>query len=35
MLDWILYLIGAVFALVAIGAVISVIAFIWMIKELD
>jgi len=35
MLDWILYLIGAVFGLVAVGAVISVIAFIWMIKELD
>jgi uncharacterized membrane protein len=35
MIDWILYFIGAVFGLVAIGAVISVIAAIYILNELD
>jgi hypothetical protein len=35
MLEWILYFIGAVFGLVAIGGVISVLAAIYILKELD
>jgi len=35
MLEWILYFIGAVFGLVFISAIISVLAFIYIINELD
>ena len=35
MIEWILYFIGAVFGLVFIGAIISVLAFIYIINELD
>jgi len=35
MLEWILYFIGAVFGLVFLGAIISVLAFIYIINELD
>jgi hypothetical protein len=35
MIEWILYLIAGIFGLVFIGAIISVLAFIYMINELD
>jgi hypothetical protein len=35
MLDWILYFIAGVFGLVFIGGLISVLAFIYIIRELD
>jgi hypothetical protein len=35
MLDWILYIIAGIFGLVAIGGVISVLAAIYILKELD
>jgi hypothetical protein len=35
MLEWILYFIAAVFGLVFIGGLISVLAFIYIIRELD
>jgi len=35
MIEWILYFIGAVFGLVAIGGIISVIAAIYIFNELD
>jgi hypothetical protein len=35
MLDWILYFIAGIFGLVFIGAIISVIAAIYILNELD
>jgi len=35
MLEWILYFIAGVFGLVFIGGLISVLAFIYVIRELD
>ena len=35
MLDWILYFIAGVFGLVFIGAIISVIAAVYILNELD
>ena len=35
MLEYILYFIAGVFGLVLIGAIISVLAFIYVIRELD
>jgi len=35
MIEWILYFIAGIFGLVAIGAVISVIAAIYILNELD
>ena len=35
MLDWILYIIAGIFGLVAIGGVISVLAAIYILRELD
>ena len=35
MIEWILYFIAGIFGLVAIGAVISVIAAIYIFNELD
>jgi len=35
MIEWILYFIVAIFGLVAIGAIISVIAAIYILNELD
>jgi len=35
MLEWILYFIAGIFGLVFIGAIISVLAFIYMLNELD
>lgn len=35
MLEWILYFIAGLFGLVFIGALISVLAFLYVIRELD
>jgi hypothetical protein len=35
MLDWILYIIAGIFGLVAIGGLISVLAAIYILRELD
>jgi len=35
MLEWILYFIAGIFGLVFIGALISVLAFLYIIRELD
>lgn len=35
MLEWILYFIAGIFGLVFIGGLISVLAFIYIIRELD
>jgi hypothetical protein len=35
MLDWILYFIAGIFGLVFIGAIISVIAAVYILNELD
>ena len=35
MLEWILYFIAGIFGLVFIGGLISVLAFIFIIRELD
>jgi hypothetical protein len=35
MLEWILYFIVGIFGLVFIGIILSVLAFIYMIRELD
>jgi len=35
MLEWILYFIAGIFGLVFIGIILSVLAFIYIIRELD
>jgi len=35
MIEWILYFIAGVFGLVAIGGLISLIVFIYIVRELD
>jgi len=35
MLEWILYFIAGIFGLVLIGIILSVLAFIYVIRELD
>jgi|13_taG_2_1085334.scaffolds.fasta_scaffold436033_2 hypothetical protein len=35
MLDWILYIIAGIFGLVAIGGLISILAAIYILRELD
>jgi len=35
MLEWILYFIAGVFGLIFIGIILSVLAFIYVIRELD
>jgi hypothetical protein len=35
MLDWILYIIAGLFGLVAIGGLISILAAIYILRELD